>query len=51
MAAAFISILASCNCKSTTGNVEESDSTAVDTVLVETVVVDSLVVDSTIVLD
>ena len=51
MAVAFMSIFASCNGKSTTCNVEENDSTAVDTVMVDSVVVDSLVVDSAAVLD
>ena len=51
MAIAFMGVFASCNGKSTTCNVEENDSTAVDTVLVDSVVVDSMVVDSAIVLN
>ena len=49
MAVAFLGMFASCDCKSTTGNVE-NDSTAVDTVLVDSVVVDSMNVDSATVL-
>jgi len=46
MAVAFMGVFASCNGKSTTGNVE-NDSTAVDS-LVDSVVVDSLTADSTV---
>ncbi len=51
MAVALMSVFASCNGKSATCNVEENDSTAVDTVLVDSVVVDSAVVDSATVLN
>jgi hypothetical protein len=50
MAIAFMGMFASCDGKSTTGNVE-NDSTAVDSALVDSVVVDSVAVDSTVVLD
>ena len=50
MAVAFMGMFASCDCKSTTGNVE-NDSTAVDTMLVDSVVVDTVNVDSTTVLN
>ena len=51
MAVACMSMFVSCDEKSTTGNVVENDSTAVDSVLVDSVVVDSLSVDSAAVLD
>ena len=50
MAVSFMGFFASCDCKSTTGNVE-NDSTAVDTVSVDSVVVDTVAVDSAVVLD
>ena len=50
MAVAFMGMFASCDGKSTTGNVE-NDSTAVDSVLVDSVVVDCIAIDSTVVLD
>lgn len=46
MAIFFMGMVAACDYKSTTSNVEGNDSTAVDTVLVDSVVVDSVVVDS-----
>ena len=49
MAVAFMGMFASCNGKSTTGNVE-NDSTAVDTTNVDTTVVDSIAADSTVIL-
>ena len=50
MAVTFMGMFASCDGKSTTGNVD-SDSTAVDSVVVDSVVVDSVAGDSTVILD
>ena len=49
VAVAFMGMFASCDCKSTTNNVE-NDSTAVDSVLVDSVVADTVNIDSTTIL-